>query len=130
MSDENIIEPPSAIEGSGQVPPPPPPPPFQQPQPYNGPGPKNDGFAITSMVTGIVGAVTICCYPLSFILAIIATVFGFISINKVKNSNGMLGGKGMAIAGVVLGLCVLALLAIWLILWLVGVATSDFSTSP
>lgn len=55
------------------------------------------GFAIASMVCGIVGLVFCWSFILSFILAIIALVFGIISLAKKGD------GKGMAIAGVATG---------------------------
>ena len=61
--------------------------------------PKTDGFAITSMVLGIIAVIT-CFYGI--ILAILAVIFGHLSLGKIKR-NPTLGGKGMAIAGLVCG---------------------------
>jgi len=61
--------------------------------------PRNDGFAITSMVCGIVAVLT--CY-FGIILGTIAVIFGHISVSKI-NKDPNLGGKGMAIAGLVCG---------------------------
>jgi len=69
------------------------------PQPVYQPRPSTDGFAITSMVLGIIA--TLSCY-LGIIPGIIAIVFGHISMGKFKR-NPQLGGKGMAIAGLVCG---------------------------
>ena len=63
------------------------------------------GFAIASMVLGIVWV-----YWVGSILAII---FGHISLNQIKRSGQ--GGKGMAIAGLVLGYVELAILVIFII---------------
>lgn len=105
----------------GGTPPPPPPPPQMPPQNtapqpgayysnqqgYSASGGKTDPFAITSMVTGIVSVPFICCWPIGIVIAIVATVFGGLSMSKIGKSNGNLGGKGMAIAGLVLGILVI-----------------------
>jgi uncharacterized membrane protein len=58
--------------------------------------PKTDGLAVASMVLGIVWV-----YWIGSILAII---FGAVAIHRINQSNGWRTGKGMAIAGLVLGL--------------------------
>lgn len=55
---------------------------------------KNSGFAIASLVLGLLFFL-----PFANILAI---VFGFIALNQIKKNN--LSGKGMAITGIVLGI--------------------------
>lgn len=52
-------------------------------------------MAIASLVFGLLFFI-----PFGFLLAII---FGFIALSKIKQSDGQLGGNGMAIAGIVLG---------------------------
>lgn len=59
------------------------------------PGP---GFGITAMVCGIVGMVLACIPFVGFPLGFIATVFGYLGISRPR-------GKGMAIAGLALGIC-------------------------
>jgi hypothetical protein len=56
---------------------------------------RTDGYAIASLVCGIVGF--FCIIP-----AIVAIVLGFMSLNRIKQDPA-LGGRGMAIAGIVLG---------------------------
>lgn len=57
---------------------------------------KGVGFAVTSMVCGIVSLVLSCCIPyVPFILALVGVVMGAVSLH------GHRGGKGMAIAGLV-----------------------------
>jgi hypothetical protein len=77
---------------------------YQQPyNPQNGYGqmpgmpPKNDGMAIAALVLGII---SVCG---SFIPAVLAIIFGFISRNKINNSGGALKGSGMSLAGIILG---------------------------
>lgn len=62
--------------------------------------PKVSGFAITALVLGCVGSILGWLYVIPPVLAII---FGGLAIHKIQNSNGWLTGKGMAIAGLVLG---------------------------
>lgn len=70
----------------------------QAPAPYP-PKPSTNGFAIASLILGILGGV-----PLS-------VIFGIIALNQIKRSRQ--GGRGMAIAGLVLsGLWTLLIIAI------------------
>lgn len=67
-------------------------PPYMAPQPEK----KGVGFAVTSMVCGILSLVLSCCVPyVPFILALIGVILGGVSLH------GRRGGKGMAIAGLV-----------------------------
>jgi hypothetical protein len=53
--------------------------------------------AIVSLVLGVLSF----CLPV--LLGVPAIIFGFLALSSVKKSGGQLGGKGMAIAGLVLG---------------------------
>jgi hypothetical protein len=65
---------------------------------------KTSGFAITSLVLGIVAVPFICCCTyLSIALGIAAAIFGFLAKNEIKSSNGLKKGDGMALAGIILG---------------------------
>ena len=57
--------------------------------------PKTNGLAIASMVLGIVW--------IYWIGSILAIVFGHVALSQIKKSGGTQGGRGMAIAGLVLG---------------------------
>lgn len=60
---------------------------------------KSAGLAIASMVLGIVALVLSCCVPyLPIVLALLAVILGGVSLAK------KMGGKGMAIAGLVCGI--------------------------
>jgi hypothetical protein len=113
------------------VPPPPPPPPsdggtipsFAAPGApmYQAPAPSGnyDGFAITSMVTGIVGLVfNLCCFFITPILSIVAIVFAFVSFSRFNKPGNQSRGKGMAIAGLICGIVAL-LIAIAIIIWII-----------
>ncbi len=58
----------------------------------------NSGLATTSMILGLVGL----CIGGIF-LGIPAVICGHMALNRINQSNGLIGGKGMAITGLVLG---------------------------
>jgi len=69
---------------------------------------KTSGLAIASLVLGITSYVPgCCCVLIGAPLAIGAAVCGFIALGQINA--GRVSGKGMAIAGIVLGLSLLAL---------------------
>lgn len=80
--------------------------------PTTTPGPvtpeKTSGMAIASLVFGLMF--------LFFPLSIVAIVFGHISLSQIKKSAGRLGGKGLAIAGLVLGYFGIAVIPLVLII--------------
>jgi hypothetical protein len=81
------------------VPPPPPPypPPGYAPPGYAAQyGQTTNGFAIASLVLGILGGVA--CFGW-----ILALVFGYVARSQIDASGGMQRGRGMAIAGIILG---------------------------
>lgn len=62
------------------------------------------GLSIASMVLGIVGLVCCCFWYIAIPCSILAIIFGILGKKK--------GGKGMAIAGLVLGIIAISLYAI------------------
>lgn len=54
------------------------------------------GFAITSLVLGILG---LCMVP----LGVVAVIFGHLSLSRIKKSSGLTGGYGIATAGLITG---------------------------
>ena len=58
------------------------------------------GFAIASLVCGILGMLCCCCGPIGSILAV---VFGLVARSQIKHSGGT-EGSGMATAGIILGI--------------------------
>jgi uncharacterized protein DUF4190 len=114
--------------------PPPPPPPYgapqqqypQQPgygQPYGQPAygqppypyavtPPTDGLALGAMITGIAAFVLACLYGIGLLASPVALVLGRVSMNRIKRSEGRLGGRGFAVAGFVLGIIGTVLLVI------------------
>jgi hypothetical protein len=70
-------------------------------------GPPSSGFAITSMVLGIVSLTIFCAWYVSFPCAIVAIVLG--AVAKTKIARGEAGGGGMANAGIVCGIIAVSL---------------------
>lgn len=74
--------------------------------------PKAPGISIAALVLGIV---SVCVPYVNFVTMILAIVFGVIGINKANRDPTTVGGKGMAIAGLVLGIIAAAF---WLIVFI------------
>jgi hypothetical protein len=77
----------------------PPPPPYAQPQVQ-----QTNGLAIASLVLGILW--------LYWVGSILALIFGYRARRQIDESNGAQGGRGLAIAGIVLGWIGVALLVL------------------
>jgi hypothetical protein len=73
---------------------------------------RTSGLAIASMVLGIVW--------IFWLGSILAVIFGHVALSQIKRSMGALGGRGMAIAGLVLGYLGLATLALVIVLAATG----------
>lgn len=72
---------------------------------------KNSGLAVASLVLGLVGIVFDFIPGLNYVAlvcAIVGLILGIVARNQIANSNGQIGGKGMATAGIVLSIIVLA----------------------
>jgi hypothetical protein len=91
----------------------------------------NDGQATAAMVLGILGLVFSFCYGFGLIMSPIAWVLGHLSAKRIDASGGQLGGRGMAQAGVIMGIIgtVLLALAIVGLIVLVVVLASNSGTS-
>lgn len=81
------------------------------------------GFAVTSLVLGICGVIFFWASLFGVALNVLAIIFGVIGIVKVRNESKIYSGKGMAIAGLVLGIIGLALMLIIIILFAAFFAT-------
>jgi hypothetical protein len=71
--------------------------------------PLSQGFAIASMICGIIAVLTCCMWCLSGPLAIVAVVLGHIAISKIKTEPAKFGGKGLAKTGLITGYLALLL---------------------
>lgn len=76
---------------------------------------RTNGMAIASMVLGIVW--------IYWIGSVLALVFGYIALRQIDESRGAQGGRGMAIAGVVLGWVGVGILALVLLVALISTAS-------
>src|SRR5205809_4737093 len=88
------------------------PPPASYPPPYGylpltAPRAGTNGFSIAAMVLGIVWV--------WWIGSILALVFGYIAKSQIDRSEGTQNGRGMAIAGIVLGWIGVGILAVILV---------------
>jgi hypothetical protein len=87
--------------------------------------PRVSGLAIASMVLGIIW--------FYWIGSVLALIFGFIALAQIRRSNGWRTGRGMAIAGVVLGFVGMAVLALIVVIAVVspgGESRSRFESDP
>jgi hypothetical protein len=78
------------------------------------------GFAIAALVLGILWI-----WGLGSVLALI---FGFIGKNQIDTSRGQLGGRGMAIAGIVLG--ILGIIGAIVLIIAIAIASNNNPTPP
>jgi hypothetical protein len=70
---------------------------------------QSNGLAVTSLVTGIVGVTGALCCVVFGLAAPAAIVTGWLGMQHARQSMGRMGGRGMAQAGLILGIvgCVL-----------------------
>jgi hypothetical protein len=113
--------------GAPTTPPPAPGYPLVPPQQYGFPGaypqaPGNDGLAVAALVCGIAAIPTLVICFLGAVLAVLALVFGPISMGRIKRSGGVLQGRGMALAGMICGGVALGLVALYILL-IIGTST-------
>lgn len=79
-------------------------------------GQKTNGLAIASLVLGIVW--------IYWVGSILALVFGYMGKNQIDRSGGREGGRGLAIAGIVLGWVGVATLVVTIIAFAVASSNS------
>jgi hypothetical protein len=83
---------------------------------------KTNGYAIASMVLGILW--------LWWLGSILALVFGYIGKGQIDRSEGREAGRGMAIAGIVLGWVGVGFLLLVIVLAAVGSSSGSFDVNP
>lgn len=96
--------------------------------PQGGVPPQTSGKAIASMVTGLVGLLTICC-GFFVVTSIVALVLGFLARRDIRASDGRLKGDGMALTGIITGFVGIAMVILTIILVATGVLDTDFEYS-
>jgi hypothetical protein len=104
---------------STDLPPPPAPTPAAPTYPMY--QPPNHGMAVASMVLGILGLIGL----IWVISPILALVFGYVSKGQIDRSEGRQGGRGFAVAGIVMGWVGIAF-SILGIVWFIFVWTQLF----
>ncbi len=62
---------------------------------------RTNGFAIASLVCSITGVLFFS------IPSVLGVIFGFVARSQIRRSNGTQSGDGMALAGVIVGFCVI-----------------------
>ena len=75
---------------------------------------RTNGLAIAAVVMGIAGVLS----AWLLLPSILALVFGLVSHSKIKRSAWMQDGRGLAIAGLVLGAVGLLVGLIWLLVFI------------
>jgi hypothetical protein len=93
--------------GLGEKAPPPLMPPQASPPPPTTSLPKTSGLAIAALILSIFSFM---CLPI--LGAALAIVFGLLARGEIKRSQGKLGGRGMALAGIILGFANMVILFI------------------
>jgi len=82
---------------------------------------RNNGLAIASMVLGILW--------IWWLGSLLAVIFGHVSLSQIGKSNGRQTGRGMAIAGLVLGYIGIATFAIVIAIFVIGGTTDNGNAS-
>ena len=66
----------------------------------------------------------------AFLIAPVGVILGHIALNQIKNSNGQLGGRGLAIAGLIVGYASIALGLIFVAFFILLVALAANAPNP
>lgn len=116
-------------QGQGAYPPPPPPG-YQQPYPpaygqqYAPPGASyapvgpTSGMAIASLICSLLG------------IGIVGVILGHLALNEINKSNGYTQGRGLAIAGLIIGYLQIAAVVIFFLIFIFGIVISSSTGSP
>lgn len=78
--------------------------------------PRTSGMAVASLVCGIIALCLSWILFVNFAAAVagvLALVFGLVANGQVKNGAGAVGGKGLAVAGIVLGVVALVIVLLY-----------------
>lgn len=85
-------------------------------------------MAVASLVLGITAAVLgVLLFPLGIVCGILAVVFGFVGKGNAPRTGS---GRGMAIAGIVLGFVGIALGLVWIIFIVAVSDTTSVTITP
>ena len=78
---------------------------------------RTNGLAVAGFILGLLSVPSLCCCCFTLPCSILGIVFSCIALSQIRR-NPMQGGKGMAIAGIILSIVGLLLLAAWMIRFL------------
>jgi hypothetical protein len=78
--------------------------------------PHTNGMAVASLVLGILW--------IYWIGSVLALIFGYVARQQIDQHQGMQGGRGMATAGIVLGWVGVGFLVLFVLLFVLGMASS------
>jgi hypothetical protein len=94
----------------------------QYPYPYGGGRPvaQTNGMAVASLVVGILW--------LFWIGSVLALIFGYVGKGQIDRSGGAQSGRGMAIAGIVLGWVGVGFLALIIVVAIISASTDSGSS--
>ncbi len=81
--------------------------------PATTPVPKTSGLAVASLVTGLF----FWCF---FVPGIGSVVLGYFALEQIADSGGATRGRGMAIAGIVLGWVGIGIVGLALLVWVIS----------
>lgn len=84
--------------------------------------PKNNGLALAGFVVSML-SLLMCTAAVTGPVGLVLSAVGLVQINK---SNGTQGGKGLAIAGVVIGGIFTAIVVVYLVIIVAASSSSDF----
>jgi hypothetical protein len=91
------------------------PPQWQQPAAQPNPGwvapPRTPGQAYAAMILGIIGLFPIC----PVVLSIVGLILGITAKNEIDRSGGQLGGRGIAMVGIILSAVGIALYVLFFV---------------
>ncbi len=79
---------------------------------------KTSGLAITSLVLGICGLFT------CGVASLVGLVLGLVALSQIKKSQGVLGGRGIALAGTIVSACFFLILPVYLAMFLPALANA------
>ena len=80
------------------------------------------GYATASLVCSLLGL----CVGFS---AILGVIFGHIALSQINSSNNMQQGRGLAIAGLIIGYCIIGLIAIYIVIVIAAAASNAGAVS-
>ncbi|MEV8507425.1 DUF4190 domain-containing protein [Actinoplanes sp. NPDC051475] len=86
-----------------------------------------EGMAIASLAISCVSVLGLCAWGVGGLLGILGAIFGHIARRRIRQSGA--GGSGMALAGIIIGWIVTALMLAFAVLIVIAIATDDSSSS-